>query len=62
VNGYRSEVAFDPTDKIAVCILANGPGELADNAIPIFFKYFNEYRKDIVLWERKQYLTSAAQL
>jgi beta-lactamase class C len=57
VNGYRSEVALDPNDKVAICILANAPGELADNAIPIFFKYFNKYRKEILLWEDKQNTT-----
>jgi beta-lactamase class C len=54
VNGYRSEVAFDPNDKIAICILANAPGQLADNGIPTFFQYFNKYREKIILWERKQ--------
>jgi beta-lactamase class C len=54
VNGYRSEVAFDPNDKIAICILANAPGQLADNGIPTFFQYFNKYRDKIILWEKKQ--------
>ena len=40
VNGYRSEVAVNPKEKIAVCILANAPGELADNGIPLFFNLF----------------------
>jgi beta-lactamase class C len=54
VNGYRSEVAFDPNDKIAICILANAPGKLADNGIPTFFQFFNKYREQIILWEKKQ--------
>ena len=32
---------LNPKDKIAVCILANAPGELADNGIPLFFDLFN---------------------
>ena len=51
VNGYRSEVAFNPKDKIAVCILANAPGELADNGIPLFFDLFNTKRDTINAWE-----------
>jgi beta-lactamase class C len=53
VNGYRSEVAFNPKDKIAVCILANAPGELADNGIPMFFDLFNTRRDTINAWEEK---------
>jgi beta-lactamase class C len=53
VNGYRSEVALNPQDKIAVCILANAPGELADNGIPLFFDLFNSKRDAINAWEEK---------
>jgi len=53
VNGYRSEVALNPKDKIAVCILANAPGELADNGIPLFFDLFNTRRDSINAWEEK---------
>jgi len=53
VNGYRSEVALNPKDKIAVCILANAPGELADNGIPLFFDLFNTRRDTINSWEEK---------
>jgi beta-lactamase class C len=54
VNGYRSEVALDPKDDIAICILANAPGELADNGIPIFFNLFNMHRDSIVAWQNRQ--------
>ena len=53
VNGYRSEVALNPKDKIAVCILANAPGALADNGIPLFFDLFNTRRDSIYAWEEK---------
>jgi beta-lactamase class C len=53
VNGYRSEVAVNPKDKIAVCILANAPGELADNGIPLFFDLYNHRRDTINAWEEK---------
>jgi beta-lactamase class C len=54
VNGYRSEVAVDPKDKIAVCILTNAPGKLADNGIPLFFKLFEIKRDSISYWEEEQ--------
>jgi beta-lactamase class C len=53
VNGYRSEVAVNPKDKIAVCILANAPGEVADNGIPLFFDLLHIRRDAINEWEEK---------
>lgn len=54
VNGYRSEVAINPKAKIAVCILANAPGEMADNGIPLFFNLFEPRRDSIEAWEERQ--------
>jgi beta-lactamase class C len=51
VTGFRSEVGLNPTEDIAVCILANAPGELADNSIPLFFSLYDKYKKDIKDWE-----------
>lgn len=54
VTGFRSEVALDPGKDIAICILANAPGELVDTAIPIFFKLFRKHQNEITDWENKQ--------
>ncbi|HTE32496.1 MAG TPA: serine hydrolase domain-containing protein [Chryseolinea sp.] len=54
VNGYRSEVALNPKENIAVCILANAPGDLADNGIPLFFSLFEASRDSIVDWDVKE--------
>ena len=54
VSGYRSEVAVNPRDKIAVCILANAPGEAADNGIPLFFDLFEPARQSVLRWEETQ--------
>jgi beta-lactamase class C len=54
VTGFRSEVALNPGKDIAICILANAPGELADTAIPIFFRIFRNYQAEIIDWEKKQ--------
>jgi beta-lactamase class C len=54
VNGYRSEVAVNQRDRVAVCILANAPGALADNGIPLFFNLFESHRDSIVNWEQQR--------
>lgn len=54
VTGYRSEVAVNPRDRIAVCILANAPGEVADNGIPLFFDLFEPARQNVLRWEDTQ--------
>lgn len=51
VNGYRSEVAINQKDNVAICILANSPGELPDTGIPIFFSVYQQYRDRIRTWE-----------
>ena len=45
VNGYRSEIAINPNRKVAICVLANGPGGFADHAIPAFFNTYDKYTK-----------------
>lgn len=54
VNGYRSEVAIYPKDKIGICILANAPGDVTDTGIPVFMKLYLEKRDSIQWWERQQ--------
>jgi beta-lactamase class C len=44
VNGFRSEVAIHRKDRIAICVLVNAPGQLADQAIPEFFKRYDQLR------------------
>jgi len=44
VNGYRSEVAVHPQEKLAICVLANGPARFSDLAIPSFLKVYEKYR------------------
>jgi beta-lactamase class C len=53
INGYRSEVAVNQRDNIAICILANSPGELPDTGIPVFFSIFQQFRDRIREWEKK---------
>ena len=55
VNGYRSEVAIHPKDKIAICILSNAPGSLTDNGIPIFLKLYFAHREIIKQWENERH-------
>lgn len=45
INGYRSEVAFCPKEKIGIVVLTNASGELANNAVEEFFdRYFGIYK------------------
>jgi beta-lactamase class C len=53
VAGYRSEVAFHPSERIAICVLSNAPGPLADNSLPLFFEIFDRYRLRINSWRPK---------
>ena len=56
VTGYRSEVALLPSEKIAICVLSNAPGQLADTSLPLFFKIFDRYRESIKNWKPEQEL------
>lgn len=52
VNGYRSEVAIHRKDNLAICVLVNSPGNLADISVPKFFELYSKYRKAIDQWEK----------
>jgi beta-lactamase class C len=56
VNGYRSEIAVHPKENIAICVLANAPGGLADNSIPLFFHLYRTRRDSVHRWENDQKL------
>jgi beta-lactamase class C len=51
VNGYRSEVAIHRKDKIAICVLVNAAGALADTSIPKFFELYSLHRDAIGRFE-----------
>ena len=53
VNGYRSEVAIYPKDHIAICILANAPGDVTDTGIPIFMDLYLDKRDSIQWWDHQ---------
>jgi beta-lactamase class C len=56
VNGYRSEVAIDRENRIAICVLTNSPGNLADISIPEFFKRYSQQADSIRFWENRNKL------
>jgi len=64
VNGYRTEVALDRKNKIAICVLTNSAGDLADQSIPEFLKSFSQQADSIALWENrnKYFLASSRPL
>lgn len=51
VNGFRSEVAFNPKSRMAVCVLTNSPGNIASQAVPQFFAIYQAHRDSIMAWE-----------
>ena len=53
VNGYRSEVAIDRKNKLAICILTNSAGDLPDQAIPKFFMQYSKRSDSIAMWENR---------
>jgi beta-lactamase class C len=53
VNGFRSEIAVDPKENLAICILTNGAGDVANQSIPLFFKLFHDKKEMILSEERK---------
>ncbi len=60
VNGFRSEVALDRKNRIAICVLTNSAGNLADQSIPEFFKQYTHHSDSIAFWEnRNRYLMVA---
>jgi len=56
VNGYRSEVAIDRKNKLAICVLTNSPGSLADQAIPEFLKRYSQHTDSIAFWDDRHKL------
>ncbi len=51
VNGFRSEVAVKPNERLGIAVLVNSPGPLADQAIPEFLRLYEIYRVRIQSWE-----------
>jgi len=56
VNNYRCEVALNRKKKIAIVMLVNSPGMLADQSIPKFFKIYDHYLDSIKGWKPKPVL------
>lgn len=54
INGYRSEIAINRKNKIGICVLSNGPGQLTDNSIPYFFRLYFDQRDAILKWEQDE--------
>ncbi len=56
VNNYRCEVALNRKKKIAIALLVNSPGMLADQGVPKFFKIYDRYLDSINRWKPKPVL------
>jgi len=56
VNNYRCEVAINGKKKIAIALLVNSPGSLADQGVSKFFKIYDHYLDSINRWKPKPVL------
>lgn len=52
VNQYRSEIAVNRKENIAICVLSNAPTSFASKCIPEFFELYDDYREEIKLWDK----------
>ncbi len=50
VNGYRSEIAFDPENGIGICILINANSSYPLAVIPDFFNHFRSDSSEVISW------------
>lgn len=48
VNGYRSEIAIDRENDIAICALFNSPCRYAESVVPNFFGYIDNCAQSLV--------------
>ncbi len=53
VNNYRCEVAVNRKKKMAIAMLVNSPGILADQGVSKFFKIYDQYLDSISRWKPK---------
>jgi beta-lactamase class C len=61
VNGYRCEVVIHRKERLAVCVLVNAAGTLADNSIPKFLALYDHQRDSIRYWENRAAVPVTAQ-
>ena len=50
VNGYRSEIAFDPENGVGICILINANSSYPLAVIPDFFNHFRTGSAEVISW------------
>ncbi len=51
VNGYRSEIAIIPEQKIGICVLTNALNSFAGTSIPRFLELYEEQAEYIQEWD-----------
>jgi beta-lactamase class C len=52
-NGFKSELALDREQDVAICILTNGPSNFPSQMAIEFFKILKFYEHDIKEWNKK---------
>jgi beta-lactamase class C len=51
-NGFKSHIALDRNDDVAICILSNSSDNLVNEAGPYFFNLYYELRDEMNAWDR----------
>ncbi len=61
VNQYRSEIAVNRKENIAICVLTNAPTAFASKCIPEFFELYDAYKEEIKFWNEQNCSNSKIQ-
>jgi beta-lactamase class C len=54
VNGYRSQLAINTDEDVAICVLSNSPSNFSSKLVPAFLTLYDEYKERLSLEEDKQ--------
>lgn len=54
VNGYRSQLAINTDEDVAICVLSNSPSSYSSKLVPAFLKLYDEYKERLALEENSQ--------
>lgn len=60
VNGFRTEIAFDPKEKVGIVVLSNAMSNFIGQSVQVFFDlYESAQQKDIADYRTAQYSSAA---
>jgi beta-lactamase class C len=54
VNGYRSQLAINTDEDVAICVLSNSPSSFSSKLVPAFLKLYDAYKERLTMEESSQ--------